>query len=74
MLRNLMAEMTRKNLTNKDLARTTGRDEKSISNKILCKTEFTRKEMVEIKKTHFPECTMDYLFEQVEPTVASAGR
>lgn len=66
MLRNLMAEMARKGLFNKDLAETIGRDEKSISNKILCKTEFTRKEMVAIKKAYFPDCTLDYLFEQTE--------
>ena len=66
MLRNLMAEMTREGLYNKDLAETIGRDEKSVSNKILCKTEFTRKEMVQIKKTHFPNCSLDYLFEQAQ--------
>lgn len=66
MLRNLMAEMKRVGIINKDLAETIGRDEKSISNKILCKTEFTRREMVMIKKVHFPELTMDYLFEQEE--------
>jgi len=64
MLRNLMAEMKRVGIINKDLAETIGRDEKSISNKILCKTEFTRREMVMIKKVYFPDLTMDYLFEQ----------
>lgn len=66
MLRNLMAEMTRKNLETKDIANTIGRDVKSVSNKISCKTEFTRKEMVAIKKQHFPHLSLDYLFEQVE--------
>ena len=66
MLRNLMAEMTRNNLETKDLANTIGRDVKSVTNKISCKTEFTRKEMVEIKKTHFPNLSLDYLFEQAQ--------
>lgn len=65
MLRNLMAEMTRHGLFNKDIAKTIDASEKSVSNKILCKTEFTRKEMVEIKRAHFPECSLDYLFEEV---------
>ena len=66
MLRNLMAEMARADISQKQLAEFIGRDEKSISNKIRCKTEFTRKEMVEIKKNFFPDCTLDYLFEQTE--------
>lgn len=63
MLRNLMAEMTRYGIFNKDIAKTIGTTDKSVSNKILCKTEFTRKEMVEIKKKYFPDFTLDYLFE-----------
>lgn len=66
MLKNLIAEMARINLSQKDLAKFIGKDEKSISNKIYCRTEFTRKEMVEIKKRYFPKCSLDYLFEQDE--------
>lgn len=50
MLQNLIAEMARNRISYKELAKLLNRDEKSISNKISCKTEFTRKEMVEIKK------------------------
>lgn len=64
MLRNLMAEMTRAGLKNKDLAATIGKSEKSISNKIGNRTEFTREEMVLIKKKHFPGCSLEYLFSQ----------
>ncbi|MEE0744916.1 MAG: hypothetical protein UIL73_00360 [Anaerovoracaceae bacterium] len=64
MLKNLIAEMARNDMSYKDLAEILGRDEKSISNKISCKTEFTRKEMILIKKEVFPDCTLDYLFEQ----------
>ena len=66
MLKNLVAEMARDGVLYKDLAEMLGRDEKSISNKISCKTEFTRKEMVQIRKQLFPECSLDYLFEQAE--------
>ena len=66
MLKNLVAEMAREGVLYKDLAEMLGRDEKSISNKISCKTEFTRKEMVQIRKQLFLECSLDYLFEQAE--------
>ena len=64
MLRNLIAEIARKNLRYRDLAEVTDNTERSIGNKIACRTEFTRKEMLQIKKKLFPECTLDYLFEQ----------
>lgn len=67
MLKNLIAEMAREGISYKELARIINRDETSVSNKICCKTEFTRREMVEIKKKLFPDCTLDYLFEQSEP-------
>ncbi len=66
MLKNLIAEMARNGILYKDLAGILGRDEKSVSNKISCKTEFTRKEMMIIKNELFPDCTLDYLFAQDE--------
>ena len=66
MLKNLIAEMARADLSYKDLAKAINKDERSISNKISCRTEFTRKEMVEIKRNFFPNCSLDYLFEQTE--------
>lgn len=58
--------MARTDISQKQVAELIGREEKSVSNKIHCKTEFTRKEMVQIKKELFPDCTLDYLFEQSE--------
>ena len=66
MLKNLIAEMARVGISQKDLAKLIEKDERSISNKINCRTEFTRKEMVEIKKNYFPNCSLDYLFEQFQ--------
>lgn len=63
MLKNLQAEMARKGLSNKDIASIIDRDEKTVLNKIRCTTEFTRKEMLLIKRKAFPKCTLDYLFE-----------
>lgn len=62
MFRNLKAEMARKALLSKDIATTLNIAEKSITNKMTGKTEFTRKEMLKIRGTFFPWCTMDYLF------------
>lgn len=66
MLKNLLAEMTRLGITNKDIAKAIGKDSKSVSNKVHCKTEFTRKEMIQIKQVFFPKQSLDYLFEQTE--------
>lgn len=66
MLKNLLAEMAREGLTNKDIAGAIGKDVKSVSNKLHCKTEFTRREMVQIKQKFFPRQSLDYLFEQTE--------
>ena len=66
MLKNLFAEMTRVGITNKDIANAIGRDSKSVYNKLHCKTEFTRREMVQIKQKFFPKQSLDYLFEQTD--------
>jgi len=43
------------------------KSEKTLNNKLTGRTEFTRIEMVLIKKNHFPNFSLEYLFE-VEPT------
>lgn len=62
MFKNLKAEMARSGKTNEDLAKVTGIDKASISNKRNGKTEWTRREMYSIKTELFPECSIDYLF------------
>lgn len=62
MFRNLKAEMARKGLLSKDLAVTLKISDKSMTNKMCGKTEFTRKEMWTIKNEEFPDCSIDYLF------------
>lgn len=62
MFKNLKAEMARSGKTNEDLAKVTGIDKASISNKMNGKTEWTRREMYSIKTELFPECSIDYLF------------
>ncbi|MEL7655886.1 MAG: hypothetical protein AAGU75_08260 [Bacillota bacterium] len=62
MFRNLKAEMARKGLIAKELAEKIHISKESMTNKMCGKTEFTRKEMIDIKNTEFPSCTLDYLF------------
>lgn len=62
MFKNLKAEMARDGRTNEDLAKVTGIDRASVSNKMNRKTEWTRKEMYLIKTECFPDCSIDYLF------------
>lgn len=66
MLKNLLAEMARAGLTNRDIAGAINKDVKSVSNKLHCKTEFTRREMIQIKQEFFPNQSLDYLFEQTD--------
>lgn len=63
MFRNLSAEMVREGLTQVILARTLGKSVSSVRNKCAGRTEFTRREMVTLRDTHFPELTLGYLFE-----------
>jgi len=67
MLLNLKAEMARKRLAAKDLARVTGLSESSIRNKLAGRTVFTVPEAIKIKLELFPEEDMDmhYLFQEV---------
>ena len=64
MLANLRTEMTRKKVRGKAMAKVIGCSEKTMSNKINEKNDFTRSEMFLINTTFFPEITdMRYLFE-----------
>jgi len=68
MFPNLEAEMARYGVSNEDLMKTLDfKSEKTLNNKLTGRTEFTRIEMVLIKKNHFPNFSLEYLFE-VEPT------
>lgn len=62
MLCNLKAEMARKNILFKDLAKVLKITDKSVANKINGVTEFNRREMFILKKTLFPDLQIEYLF------------
>jgi transcriptional regulator with XRE-family HTH domain len=59
---NLRAEMVRKGLTFQNLAETLDVRHGTISDKMNGKSEFWYSEAVKIRDTHFPECSLEYLF------------
>lgn len=61
---NLKAEMARHGIKSKDIAEVLKLSEKSISNKITGKSEFTIPEAMGIKKHFFQDKTIDYLFDK----------
>lgn len=63
MFRNLKAEMAREGLTGKDIANGIEISEKAFSQKINGTSEFTRIEMVRIRKKFFPNLSFEYLFD-----------
>lgn len=63
MFANLIAEMARNKVTNEDIANCLKVTLNTISNKIGGKTEFTRKDMWDIRKSFFPSLSIEYLFD-----------
>ena len=63
MFNNLIAEMARNKITNEKIAVAIERNPNTVSQKMLGKVEFTRKEMWTIKEKFFPDLSIDYLFD-----------
>lgn len=59
---NLAAEMARKNLTPKDIAKVLGMKQQSVSGRLTGKIEISIKDAFTIRDTLFPTLTVDYLF------------
>lgn len=62
MFSNLNAEMGRAKLSIKKLSEISGINYESLKLKFRGETEFKLREMVAIKKSAFPDKTLDYLF------------
>jgi transcriptional regulator with XRE-family HTH domain len=60
---NLAAEMARKNITQKDIAKVLGVKQQTISGKLTGKTEFSIKDAFRIRDSLFPTLMVDYLFD-----------
>lgn len=70
MYKNLRKILEQRKFTNKDLASLLETSEKTVSNKMNGRTDWTLKEIMKISKFLAPEYTLDYLFEeQAENTV-----
>ena len=64
MLHNLEAEIARRNLTKQEVADCIGISKRTLYDKLVGKTAFTIKEASKLQGELFPDCEMDYLFEQ----------
>lgn len=62
MFPNLKAEIARKSLKEKDIAKKIGLSAKTFSNKMRGHSDFTLREMLAIKKYFFPDFSLEYLF------------
>ena len=65
MFSNLRAELTRHNIKSKDLAVALGVSEKTVSNKLYGRSEFTLSEINAISNL-LPDCVLSYLFQKSE--------
>lgn len=66
MFRNLEAEISRARLSRTELARGIGITPDSFTNKRYGRTEFTLSEIRILKQLFFPNCTIEYLFEELK--------
>ena len=66
MFRNLEAELTRKNITRKDLARILGINVSTCSEKLTKPGRLKLDEAFKIRDTLFPEMQIEYLFSKIE--------
>ena len=64
MFPNLRAEMARCGIDGVKIAKHLACSPKTFSSKLTGKTEFTRAELFMIQKEFFPQCSIDYLFDQ----------
>lgn len=66
MRKNLLKEMIEFEVTEEDLAVTTGLTRKTIKNKISGKYDFSLSEVLVIRDAHFPGKEIEYLFHDFE--------
>lgn len=74
MLRNLKAEMTRKDINAEVIAKTLGVTERTVRNKIDGATGFSFFETLKIREKHFPDLTLEYLFEKTDSPAEDTER
>lgn len=62
MYENLEVEMLKKKIGKSDIARTIKKTDRCVRDKMSGKGDFTWGEVNIIRDTHFPECSIEYLF------------
>lgn len=62
MLRNLKAEMARANITASEIAKATGRSNRTVRDRLMGRTQFPIQDAIAVKEAFFPEMTLEYLF------------
>lgn len=67
MYRNLLAEMARKSLSKRDIAKTLNREGRTVRNRFSGKAPFTIPEAFAIRDALFPGVSLEYLFEDYAP-------
>ena len=65
-MQNLLAEMKRYGIRNKDLSQVLALTDRTISNKLAGETEFTVKEALAVRDTFFPGLRISYLFAETD--------
>lgn len=66
MLQNLVAEMARSGVKNKEIAEALSLNEKTVFNKIHGNSDFSFPETEAIRDTFFPDKDLEYLFKKAE--------
>lgn len=70
MFPNIRAEMARQGLTTAAMAEKLKLNERTLGNKLSGKTEFTWGEVNRIRSIFFPNCSLEYLFQQINKNTA----
>lgn len=68
---NLNAEMTRRNISDKDIAKVVGRSADTVRNWRNGKGEFPIGKALEVQEVLFPMCPIAYLFSKVAITLST---
>lgn len=61
-MKNLQSEMKRNGVSNSDIKNLLGCSDKTVTNKLNGKTDFTIPEALKIHEVFFPELRLEYLF------------
>lgn len=71
---NLVAEMTRRNISAKDIAEAIGRSPDTVNNWLKGKGDFPIGKAFIVQAAYFPTCTIAYLFSSEPITPADAAQ